>query len=69
VAKKHGLTLTELALGWCTSRPHVASSIIGATSLAQLKQNIAAFDVQLSAEAVNDIDAVHARFRDPAMTS
>lgn len=44
VATKHGLTPSELALAWCHSRWFVASTIIGATSLAQLKENIGAFD-------------------------
>lgn len=37
VAKKHGLTPTELALAWCKSEWQVTSTIIGATSLEQLK--------------------------------
>ncbi len=37
VAQKHGLTPTQLALAWCKSRWNVASTIIGATSLEQLK--------------------------------
>lgn len=37
VAEKHGLTPTQLALAWCKSRWNVASTIIGATSMEQLK--------------------------------
>ena len=37
VAEKHGLTATELAIAWVKSRPFVASTIIGATSMEQLK--------------------------------
>jgi Aldo/keto reductase family len=37
VADKYGLTPSELALAWCDSRWFVASTIIGATSLDQLK--------------------------------
>ena len=37
VGAKHGLSCTELALAWCKSRWFVASSIIGATSMEQLK--------------------------------
>lgn len=37
VAKKHGLTPTELALAWCKQKWQVTSTIIGATSLEQLK--------------------------------
>ena len=35
VARKHGLTPTELALAWCKSRWFVASTIIGATQMDQ----------------------------------
>ena len=37
VAKKHGLTPTELALAWCKGKWQVTSTIIGATSMEQLK--------------------------------
>lgn len=37
VAKKHGVTPTELALAWCKQKWQVASTIIGATSMDQLK--------------------------------
>lgn len=37
VAKKHGLTPTQLALAWCKSKWQVTSTIIGATSMEQLK--------------------------------
>ncbi len=39
VAERHGLTPTQLALAWCKSRWNVASTIIGATSMEQLKVN------------------------------
>ena len=37
VAEKHGLSATELALAWCKRQKHVTSSIIGATTMEQLK--------------------------------
>lgn len=37
VAEKHGLTPTELAIAWCNQRWTVTSTIIGATSMKQLK--------------------------------
>ncbi|PSC73609.1 aldo-keto reductase-like [Micractinium conductrix] len=58
VACKHGITPVQLALAWCNSRWFVASSIIGATSITQLRENIEAFDVQLSEEALADVNAV-----------
>lgn len=44
----------------------MASIIIGATSMEQLRDNVAAFDVDLSPEALADVDAVYRRYRDPA---
>lgn len=67
IAAKYGLTLTQMALAFCKSRWFVASSIIGATSLAQLKENLAAFNVVLPQEALADINAVYARVRDPTL--
>ena len=63
VAAKHGLTPVQLALAWCDSRWFVASTIIGATSLPQLRENIEAFSTQLSEECLADIDAVYRRYR------
>ncbi len=40
VAKKHGLTPTQLALAWVHSRWFVASTIIGATTMEQLRDDI-----------------------------
>ncbi len=37
VAEKHGLAATQLAIAWVKSRPFVTSTIIGATSMEQLK--------------------------------
>jgi aryl-alcohol dehydrogenase-like predicted oxidoreductase len=66
VAKAHGLTPTQLALAWCNSRWFVASTIIGATSLDQLKENVEAFDVTLSDECLHDVAEVYRRYRDPS---
>jgi len=67
VAKKHGLSASQLALAWCRSRWFVASTIIGATTMEQLRENIDAFDAPLSAEAEADVAAIYKRFRDPAI--
>ncbi len=65
LARDHGLTPTQLALAWCYSRWFVASTIIGATTLAQLKENIDAFEVKLPKEVVSQIDAIHASLTNP----
>jgi aryl-alcohol dehydrogenase-like predicted oxidoreductase len=65
LAREHGLTPTQLALRWCYSRWFVASTIIGATSLAQLKENIDAYDAVLPEEVLAQIDAIHASQPNP----
>jgi aryl-alcohol dehydrogenase-like predicted oxidoreductase len=44
----------------------VASTIIGATSDEQLRQNLAAFEVALPPECLREVDALHKQYRDPA---
>jgi len=65
LARANGLTPAQLALGWCYSRWFVASTIIGATTLAQLKENIDAYTVRLPPELVAAVDAIHARITNP----
>ncbi len=57
--------LTALALRFVASRPFCASTIIGATTMAQLAENIDAFQQPLSADEANAIDAIHWRFPNP----
>jgi len=66
VAHKHGLTLTQLAQAFVLHQPFVTSSIIGATTMEQLKENIATIDVVLSKEILDEINAVQAVIPDPA---
>ncbi|MFZ6844593.1 aldo/keto reductase [Undibacterium sp. RuTC16W] len=65
LARTHGLTPTQLALTWCYSRWFVASTIIGATNLTQLKENIDAFDIHLSDELIAGVNAIHAELCNP----
>lgn len=66
VADKHGLTLTQMALAFVAQQPFVTSSIIGATTLEQLQENIDTIGVVLSKEILKDIDAIQAIIPDPA---
>jgi aryl-alcohol dehydrogenase-like predicted oxidoreductase len=65
LARAHGMTPAQMALAWCYSRWFVASTIIGATTLAQLEENIAALEIKLSDEVIDAIDAIHARITNP----
>jgi len=66
IAEKNGLSLTELSLAFVTQQAFVTSTIIGATTLEQLKENIASIDVVLSDEIIAEINAVQAIIPDPA---
>ena len=66
IAANHNLTLTQLSLAFVTDRPFVTSNIIGATTMAQLKENIDTATITLSAEILKEIDAVHNRIPNPA---
>lgn len=66
VARRHGLSLTQLALAFVCHRWLVTSTIVGATSLAQLRENLEAWEVALSAEALADVETVHLRYTNPA---
>lgn len=66
LARQHGLTPTQLALGFVRSRWFVASTIIGASSLAQLKETLPATLTPLSDEILAAIDAIHLQYTNPA---
>lgn len=66
IAKKHNISITQLALAFVTDQPFMTSNIIGATSLDQLKENIGSVDVQLSKEILEEINAVHKAIPNPA---
>jgi aryl-alcohol dehydrogenase-like predicted oxidoreductase len=66
LARAHGMTPAAMALAWCYSRWFVASTIIGATNLLQLKENIDAAEIVLSEEVISSINAIHAKMNNPA---
>ena len=62
IAAGRGQTLAQLALSWVLRRPQVTSALIGASSVAQLEQNVAALDAPpLTADEIDAIEpyAVH----------
>jgi len=66
LARENGLTLTQLALSFVFHRSVVMSTIIGATTMDQLKENIAAFDIILSPEIITEINKIQSLYPDPA---
>jgi aryl-alcohol dehydrogenase-like predicted oxidoreductase len=65
LARANGMTPAQLALAWCYSRWFVSSTIIGATNMTQLKENIDAFSISLPEDVVKGINAIHADITNP----
>lgn len=61
LARDHGLEPARMALAFCASRPFMGSVIIGATSMDQLRTNLAAADLSLSDELREEIAAIRRR--------
>lgn len=58
VAARHGCNSARVALAWAVGRPGVASAIIGARTLAQLDENLAALELCLTDDDIAELDAV-----------
>ena len=66
LAEEFALEPAQMALAYVNSRPFNAATIIGATTMAQLKNNIASSDLTLSAELLERIEAIHQQQPNPA---
>jgi aryl-alcohol dehydrogenase (NADP+) len=66
LAQRRGLTLVQLALGYVASRWFLGASIVGATSMAQLREDIAAAQFALDAESLDGIKEIQLRYPNPA---
>jgi aryl-alcohol dehydrogenase-like predicted oxidoreductase len=65
LASEHGLDLAQMSLAFCLTRPFMASVIIGATSMDQLKLDVEAAEVTLSKEVLTQIDKIHRQYPMP----
>ena len=59
IAREAGLDAAQMAIAFCLTQPFMASVIIGATTMEQLKTDIAAVNVELAPEVLAKIDLVH----------
>lgn len=66
LANSLGLTITELSLAFVHHQKFVTSTIIGATNLDQLEENINAFDVRLTDEVIDAINKIQESQPNPA---
>jgi L-glyceraldehyde 3-phosphate reductase len=57
IAGRRGQALAQMAIAWTLRDPRVTSALIGASSVAQLEQNVAALDkLELSDDELAEID-------------
>lgn len=65
IARAHGLDPAQMALAFVNRQPFVTSTLIGATTMAQLETNLASIDLRLSDELLRAIDEVHGTYSNP----
>ncbi|MBV9003735.1 MAG: L-glyceraldehyde 3-phosphate reductase [Solirubrobacterales bacterium] len=57
IAKRRGQTLAQLAIVWVLRDPRITSALLGASSVAQLEQNVAALrNMDLDSQELEEID-------------
>jgi aryl-alcohol dehydrogenase (NADP+) len=66
LAKRRGISLVQLALGYVRSRWYLGALIIGATSMAQLEEDIAAGQFDLDGATLAEIASLQIRYSNPA---
>jgi aryl-alcohol dehydrogenase-like predicted oxidoreductase len=66
LAEEHGLDPAQMALAYTVGRPFVTSAIIGATTMDQLRANIASAALTLPEEVMAGIETIHSNNPNPA---
>ncbi|MFA6973024.1 MAG: NADP(H)-dependent aldo-keto reductase [Gallionella sp.] len=66
IAQQAGLSPAQMALAYARTRWFTGSVILGATTLAQLTENLESHDVVLSTDVIEQIEAVHKLYPNPA---
>jgi len=63
--EKHGLDPAQMAIAFAHSPQFMTSTIIGVTSMEQLKTDIAAADLKISDNLLEDINQIHLDYSNP----
>ncbi|WP_437888477.1 NADP(H)-dependent aldo-keto reductase [Phytobacter sp. V91] len=66
IARRHNLDPSQMALAFVRRQPFVASTLLGATTMEQLKANVESLHLELSEEVLAEIEAVHQVYTYPA---
>lgn len=65
LARQHSLDPAQMALAYLHTRPFITSTIIGATTMAQLQSNLESINLMLSDEVISGIETIHQRYPNP----
>jgi len=65
IARESGLDPAQMALAFVNQRPFVTSTIIGATTMEQLKSNVKSVDIKLDGKVIKKIEDVHQSSSNP----
>jgi len=65
LAKQHDLDVCQMALAFVNQQPFLTSNLIGATTMEQLKSNIASIDIKLSEDIMKGIKAIRRQYPMP----
>jgi len=66
LAEQYNISLAQLALAFVNQRPFVTSTIIGATNLEQLKENIESVNIKVNPKLLEAINTIHNNIPNPA---
>lgn len=66
IAERNGMTLTQMALAFVNQQEFVTSTLIGATTMEQLKENIDSFEIKLSDVVIKEINKIQEIYPNPA---
>lgn len=66
VAESYDMSLATMSLAYLRSKPWITSTIIGATNMDQLAENIDSAKIKLEKDWLNEIDAIHKTIPNPA---
>ncbi|MDI9347463.1 MAG: aldo/keto reductase [Methylacidiphilales bacterium] len=65
LANENNMSLTTLALAFINERPYLGGTIIGATTLEQVMENISSIDIALTSEIRTALQILHEKYRNP----
>jgi len=66
IAKKNNISLAQLSLAFVNQQQFITSTIIGATTMKQLKEDVESINVELSSEIIDEINLIHKNNPNPA---